>query len=126
MNQQERIDSFIRDYQKLVGPEKIVTNETTIKGTSIDRICQYDNERPYRRMRRWLDNALKKKEIEENQKSSPNLFEKPKKERKPKKEKTIKKIQVKELTLTDVLVNFKIGRLTIEDTIFVIKEHYKQ
>lgn len=123
MNQQERIDSFIRDYQKLVGPEKIVTNETTIKGTSIDRICQYDNERPYGRMRRWLDNALKKKDIAEAQNSAPKLFDKPIKEKKSKKKKVV---DVPKTSLGEVLIAFKLEKLTLEDTVYIIRKHYEK
>jgi len=130
MNQQERIDSFIADYQKLRGNEVVVTNETKIKGTSIDRICQIDSAKPYRRMRQWLTNALKKKEIEEAQNSSPKLFDKPVKEKKVRKAKKnsveIQGIEIPELLLSDILTNFKIGKLSLQDTVFIIKQHYKK
>lgn len=125
MNQQERIDAFIRDYQKLLGSDKVVTNETKIKGTSIDRICQIDSEKPYRRMRKWLDNALKKKDIVEAQNSSPKLFDKPKKEKKER----VKKMKVDtmpRLHLSEVLVSYKIGKITLQDAAFIIKDMYKK
>jgi len=63
MNQQQRIDDFIAKYQKL-NPHLVVTNETRIKGQSIDQICRYATERPYGRLITWLDKQTVKKEVE--------------------------------------------------------------
>ena len=122
MNQQERIDDFIAKYQKLC-PDKIITNETKIKGQSIDRICQFNTEKPYGRLIRWLDNKVAKLELENIQKDSPNLFDKPVKEKKSKKKKVV---DVPKTSLGEVLIAFKLEKLTLEDTVYIIRKHYEK
>lgn len=129
MNSYDRIQDFIKRYQQLC-PDKIVTKDTKVSGQTIEKICQYDAEKPYRRLNRWLNDKLVEVSKQKNQESSPTLFEKPKKEKKIRKAKKtsmeVQGIEIPELLLSDILTNFKIGKLTFADTVFIIKQHYKQ
>jgi len=129
MTQHDRIENFIRQYQ-ILKPEIKVTAQTTIKGQTIERICQFEGERPYGRLLRWVENTIKKNALEKVQAESPNLFDKPVKEkriRKPKKASfEVQGIEIPELLLSDILTNFKIGKLSLQDTTFIIKQHYKK
>lgn len=129
MNQYDRVQDFIKKYQQLK-PEEKITSLSTIKGQTIERICQFDSDKPYRRLLKWVENKIKDNAIEKVQAESPKLFDKPVKEKKIRKAKKssfeVQGIEIPELLLSDILTNFKIGKLTFADTVFIIKQHYKQ
>lgn len=125
MTQNDRIQNFIRQYQ-ILKPEIKVTPLTTIKGQTIERICQFEGERPYGRLLRWVENTIKKNAIEKIQAESPKLFDKPVKEKKIRKPKKEKVVEVPKTSIGEVLIAFKLEKLTLEDTVYIIRKHYEK
>lgn len=109
--QQQRINVFVPKMQKL-NPSIKIDENYMIKNQSIAQICQYS--KTYERLSKWVDKKLTEKAYNEVQ--PPKLFDKP--------VEPAVQLPTIQLSLGAILIAYKIGKISVEETALIIKEIY--